>query len=120
MLGERRIRCLCGSLWAGLEGGLRILDPVADASAVCGRRTKRYFGGAAAAGGRRAGAGKTISIDATTLEANAAMKNIVRRDTGQSYDDYLKELAKAAGIENPTREQLARARPETEEKGSNK
>src|SRR5277367_3207300 len=52
--------------------------------------------------------GQTISIDATTLEANAAMKSIVRRDNGQSYNDYLKELAKAAGIENPTKERLAR------------
>src|SRR5882724_120662 len=52
--------------------------------------------------------GRTVSIDATTLEANAALKSIVRRDNGQSYNDYLKELAKAAGIENPTREQLAR------------
>src|SRR5215470_11082502 len=52
--------------------------------------------------------GRTVSIDATTLEANAALKSIVRRDNGQSYNDYLKELAKAAGMENPTREQLAR------------
>src|SRR3954464_6931062 len=52
--------------------------------------------------------GRTVSIDATTLEANAALKSIVRRENGQSYNDYLKELAKAAGIENPTREQLAR------------
>ena len=52
--------------------------------------------------------GRTVSIDATTLEANAALKSIVRRDNGQSYNEYLKELAKAAGMENPTREQLAR------------
>ena len=52
--------------------------------------------------------GRTVSIDATTLEANAAMKSIVRRDNGQSYNEYLTELAQAAGIENPTREQLAR------------
>ena len=64
--------------------------------------------------------GKTISIDATTLEANAAMKNIVRRDTGQSYDEYLKELAKAAGMENPTREQMARLDRKRKKKGSNK
>src|SRR5712691_8855509 len=44
--------------------------------------------------------GRTVSIDATTLEANAALKSIVRRDSGQSYNDYLKELAKVAGIEN--------------------
>ena len=51
--------------------------------------------------------GKTVSIDATTLEANAALRTLVRWDNGQKYDDYLKDLAKAAGIENPTREQLA-------------
>jgi transposase len=43
--------------------------------------------------------GKTIGIDATTLEANAAMRSIVRRDTGQSYMDYLRQLAAEAGID---------------------
>src|SRR5437899_6080861 len=43
--------------------------------------------------------GKTIGIDATTLEANAAMRSIVRRDTGQSYLEYLRDLAAAAGID---------------------
>jgi len=64
--------------------------------------------------------GKTVSIDATTLEANAALRSLVRRDTGQKYDDYLKDLAKAAGIENPTREQLARLDRKRKKKGSNK
>jgi transposase len=63
--------------------------------------------------------GRTVSIDATTLEANAALKSIVRRDNGQSYTDYLKELAKAAGIENPTKEQLARLDRKRKKKGSN-
>ena len=63
--------------------------------------------------------GRTVSIDATTLEANAALKSIVRRDNGQSYNDYLKELAQAAGIENPTREQLARRDRKRKKKGSN-
>jgi transposase len=63
--------------------------------------------------------GQTISIDATTLEANAAMKSIVRRDNGQSYNDYLKGLAKAAGIEDPTREQWARLDRKRKKKGSN-
>jgi transposase len=63
--------------------------------------------------------GRTVSIDATTLEANAAMKSIVRRDNGQSYNDYLKELARAAGIENPTKEQLARLDRKRKKKGSN-
>jgi transposase len=52
--------------------------------------------------------GKRIAIDATTLEANAAMRSIVRRDTGESYDEFLAGLAKASGIETPTREDLVR------------
>jgi transposase len=52
--------------------------------------------------------GKTIGVDATTLEANAAMRSIVRRDTGESYKEYLEGLAKASGIETPTQEDLAR------------
>ena len=63
--------------------------------------------------------GQTIAIDATTLEANAALKNIVRRDSGQSYNEYLKGLAQAAGIDNPTREQLARMDRKRKKKGSN-
>jgi transposase len=43
--------------------------------------------------------GKSIGVDSTTLEANAAMKSIVRRDTSESYTDYLKRLAQAEGIE---------------------
>lgn len=63
--------------------------------------------------------GRTVSIDATSLEANAALKSIVRRDNGQGYNEYLKELARAAGIENPTREQLARLDRKRKKKGSN-
>ena len=63
--------------------------------------------------------GRTVSIDGTTLEANAALKSIVRRDNGQSYDEYLKDLAKAAGMENPTREQMARLDRKRKKKGSN-
>src|SRR5450432_4452374 len=63
--------------------------------------------------------GRTVSIDATTLEANAAMKSIVRQDNGQSYNEYLKELAQAAGIENPTREELVRLDRKRKKKGSN-
>jgi transposase len=46
--------------------------------------------------------GKTIGIDATTLEANAALRSIVRRDTGESYLEFLTKLAQASGIETPT------------------
>jgi transposase len=52
--------------------------------------------------------GKTVGIDGTTLEANAALRSIVRRDTGESYQDFLTKLARAAGIETPTRADLAR------------
>jgi|SRR5579859_1214992 len=43
--------------------------------------------------------GKTIGIDSTTLEANAAMKSIVRRDTQESYTGYLQRLAQAEGVD---------------------
>jgi transposase len=52
--------------------------------------------------------GKTLGVDATTLEANAAMRSIVRRADHQTYQAFLTELAKKEGIETPTREQLAR------------
>ncbi len=64
--------------------------------------------------------GKTIGIDATTLEANAAMRSIVRRDTGEAYDEFLTGLAKASGIETPTREDLAKIDKNRKGKGSNK
>ncbi|MEQ1891169.1 MAG: hypothetical protein ABL998_01395 [Planctomycetota bacterium] len=63
--------------------------------------------------------GKTIGVDGTTLEANAAMKSIVRRDDGQAYQDFLTSLAKASGIETPTREDLARIDRKRAKKGSN-
>jgi transposase len=59
--------------------------------------------------------GKTVGIDATTLEANAAMRSIVRRDTGESYEEFLTGLAKKSGIETPTREDLARGSDEEEQ-----
>ena len=64
--------------------------------------------------------GKTLAIDATTLEANAAMRSIVRRDTGESYQAFLTGLAKASGIETPTREDLARLDRTRKKKTSNK
>ena len=63
--------------------------------------------------------GKTISIDATTLEANAALRSIVRRDTGSEYEEYLRQLAEEAGLESPTREQLARFDRKRKKKMSN-
>jgi transposase len=63
--------------------------------------------------------GQTVGIDATTLEANAAMRSIVRRDTGESYEEFLKGLAKESGIETPTREDLARMDRARKNKASN-
>ena len=63
--------------------------------------------------------GKTIGLDATTLEANAALRSIVRRDTGESYDAFLTGLAQASGIDTPTREDLARLDRKRPKKGSN-
>jgi transposase len=63
--------------------------------------------------------GKTLGIDATTLEANAALRSIVRRDTGEGYQEFLTQLAKASGIETPTREDLARIDKHRKNKGSN-
>jgi transposase len=63
--------------------------------------------------------GQSVCIDGTTLEANASMKSLVRRDTGQSYDDYLRQLAQAEGIEQPTKEQLARLDRKRKKKSSN-
>ena len=63
--------------------------------------------------------GKTVGIDATTLEANAALRSIVRRDTGESYQEFLTQLAEASGIKTPTREDLARLDRKRKNKGSN-
>jgi transposase len=63
--------------------------------------------------------GKTVGIDATTLEANAALRSIVRRDTGESYQDFLTKLTHASGIETPTRADLARIDRKRKKKGSN-
>jgi transposase len=63
--------------------------------------------------------GKRIGIDATTLEANAALRSIVRRDNGESYEEFLQGLARESGIETPTREDLARVDRKRKKKGSN-
>jgi transposase len=63
--------------------------------------------------------GETLGVDATTLEANAALRSIVRRDTGEGYEAFLTRLAKASGISTPTREDLARLDRKRPKKGSN-
>jgi transposase len=63
--------------------------------------------------------GKVVGVDATTLEANAAMRSIVRRDNGQSYEKFLTGLAKKSGMATPTREDLARLDRKRKKKSSN-
>src|SRR3954463_8489212 len=63
--------------------------------------------------------GNTIGVDATTLEANAALRSIIRRDTGEQYHEFLTRLAKESGIQTPTREQLAKLDRKRKKKGSN-
>jgi transposase len=63
--------------------------------------------------------GKIVGVDATTLEANAAMRSIVRRDNGQQYEAFLTDLANKSGIATPTREDLARIDRKRKKKGSN-
>jgi len=64
--------------------------------------------------------GKTAAVDSMNLEANAAMRSIVRRDTGQSPRAFLEELAKSSGIETPTHEDLVKIDRKRPKKGSNK
>ena len=63
--------------------------------------------------------GKTVGVDGTTLEATAALRSIVRRDTGEGYQKFLTKPAKASGIETPTREDLARLDRKRKNKASN-
>ena len=52
--------------------------------------------------------GDRIGVDASTMEANAALRNIVRRDPGEGYREMLEHLARESGIETPTAVDLAR------------
>src|SRR5258705_2059553 len=63
--------------------------------------------------------GKTVAVDGTMLEANAAMRSIVRRDTGASYQEFLTGLAQASGIATPTRADMARLDSKRKKKTSN-
>ena len=63
--------------------------------------------------------GKTVGVDATTLEANAAMRSIVRKDSGEAYDAFLTRLAEESGIATPTREDLAKLDRKRKNKASN-
>ena len=63
--------------------------------------------------------GKTVGIDGTTLEANAALSSIVRRDDGTAHEEFLKNLTKESGIETPTRADLVKVDKKRKGKGSN-
>lgn len=52
--------------------------------------------------------GGRVGVDASTMEANAALRNIIRRDTGENYRQMLTQMAKESGIETPTAEDLIR------------
>jgi transposase len=63
--------------------------------------------------------GRTVGVDATTLEANAAMRSIVRKDSKQNYQEFLTDLAEASGIQTPTREDLVKLDKTRKNKASN-
>jgi transposase len=63
--------------------------------------------------------GKTLGLDATTLEANAALRSIVSRANGETYQEFLTKLAQASGIATPTRADLAKLDRQRPKKGSN-
>jgi transposase len=63
--------------------------------------------------------GKTVAVDSTTLEANAAMKSIVRKENGEDWKTYLTRLAQEAGLENATAEDLRRFDKQRDKKVSN-
>src|SRR5919107_2268498 len=52
--------------------------------------------------------GDRIGVDGSTMEANAALRAIVRRDSGEGYREMLKRLAMESGIATPTAEELIR------------
>lgn len=64
--------------------------------------------------------GKTIAVDSTTLEANAAMKSLVRRATNEDWKTYVRRLMKAEGIEDPSDEEVRRFDRKRKKKTSNK
>lgn len=63
--------------------------------------------------------GETVGIDATNLAANAAMRNIARKDTGEAYHAFLERLAKESGIQTPTKDDLIRFDRNRKKKTSN-
>ncbi len=64
--------------------------------------------------------GKTVAVDSTTLEANAAMRTIVRKDTGEDWKGFVKGLMAQEGIDNTTDEEIRRFDKKRKKKVSNK
>ena len=58
--------------------------------------------------------GERIGVDGSTMEANAALRAIVRRDSGETYREMLTQMAKESGVETPTIDDLVRARSPAE------
>jgi hypothetical protein len=52
--------------------------------------------------------GERIGVDASTMEANAALRTIVRRDTGETYREMLKRMAEESGNQTPRASDLTR------------
>ncbi|HZP26682.1 MAG TPA: transposase [Dehalococcoidia bacterium] len=64
--------------------------------------------------------GKTVGVDSTTLEANAAMKSIVRRDTGEDWTEYVTRLMREDGVIDPAHEPTAEEVRRFDKKRKNK
>jgi IS5 family transposase len=64
--------------------------------------------------------GKTAGVDSTTLEANAAMKSIVRRDSGEDWEEYLRRLAAEEGVEIQSKSDLIRYDKDRQQQGKKK
>ena len=64
--------------------------------------------------------GKSVAVDSTLIEADAAMKSIVRRDTGDDWKEFVRQLMADEGIENPTDEDIRRFDRKRKKKVSNK
>jgi transposase len=64
--------------------------------------------------------GNTVAVDSTLIEADAAMKSIVRRDTGEDWKEYLRTLMEEEGIDDPTDEDIRKFDKKRKKKVSNK
>ena len=58
--------------------------------------------------------GEQIGVDGSTMEANAALRTIVRRDSGESYRAMLTRMAQESGVDTPTAEELGALRPQAQ------